>query len=55
MRRRRAMDKLLRHVKRAFYCEECDRSYSITYMDRHHRTYKNQSTGKCTPNSPIRS
>ena len=41
-KRRRAMGQLPRHVKRAFYCEECDRSYSIRYMDRHHRTYKHQ-------------
>ena len=42
MKRRRAKDKLPRHVKRAFYCEECDRSYSIRYMDRHHRTHRHQ-------------
>ena len=34
-KRRRAMDQLPRRVKRAFCCEECDRSYSIRYMDRH--------------------
>ena len=34
------MNKLPRHVKRTFYCEECDRYYPIRYMDRHHRTYK---------------
>ena len=37
MKRRRVMDKLPRHVR-----EECDRYYSIRYMDRHHRTYKHQ-------------
>ena len=37
-----AMDKLPRHVKGTFYCEECDRVYPIRYMDRHHRTYKHQ-------------
>ena len=42
MKRRRVMDKLPRHVKCAFYCEEYDRYYSIRYMDRHHRTYKHQ-------------
>ena len=42
MKRRRAMDKLPRHVKRTFYCEKCDRCYSIRYMDRHHSTYKHQ-------------
>ena len=42
MKTRRVMDKLPRHVKRAFYCEECDRFYSIRYMDRHHGTYKHQ-------------
>ena len=53
MKRRRVMDKLSKHpftirianseyVKCAFYCEECDRYYSIRYMDRHHRTYKHQ-------------
>ena len=42
MRRFRAMDKLPRHVKDAFYCEKCDKVYSITYMDRRHRTYKHQ-------------
>ena len=42
MRIRIAMDKLLRHVKGTFYCEECDRVYPIKYMDRHHRTYKHQ-------------
>ena len=41
-KRGRAMDQLSRHVKRTFYCEECDRSYSIRYMDRHSRTYKHQ-------------
>ena len=41
-KRRRSMNQLTRHLKRAFYCEECDRSYSIRYMDRHHRTYKHQ-------------
>ena len=39
---RRAMNKLPRHVKRTFYCEECDRVYPIGYMDRHHRPYKHQ-------------
>ena len=39
---RRAMNKLPRYVKRTFYSEECDRSYSIGYMDKHHRTYKHQ-------------
>ena len=43
-KRRRAMNQLPRHVKRTFYCEECDRSYSIRYMDIHHRTYKHQHT-----------
>ena len=42
MKRRRAMDKLPRRVKCAFYCEKCDRCYSIRYMDRHHSTYKHQ-------------
>ena len=42
MRRRIAMDQLPRHVKGTFYCEECDRTYSIGYMNRHHRTYKHQ-------------
>ena len=37
-----AMDKLPRHVKGTFYCEECDRVYPIRYMVRHHRTYKHQ-------------
>ena len=37
-----AMGKLPRHVKHTFYCEESDRSYSRTYMNRHHRTYKHQ-------------
>ena len=32
-KRRRAMDQLPRHVKRVFCCEECDRSYSVRYMD----------------------
>ena len=41
-KRHGAMDQLSRHVKHAFYYEECDRSYSIRYMDRHHRTYKYQ-------------
>ena len=41
-KRRRAMDQLPRHVKCAFCCEGCNRSYSIRYMDRHHRTYKHQ-------------
>ena len=54
-KRHGAMDQLPRHVKRDFYCEECNRSYSIRYMDRHHRTYKHQRnhTRKCTPDSPI--
>ena len=43
MRIRIAMDKLPRHVKGTFYCEECDRVYPIRYMDRHHRTYKHQT------------
>ena len=42
MRRHIAMNKLPRHVKRTFYCEECDRCLSIRYMDRHHRTHKHQ-------------
>ena len=42
MKRRRAMDKLPRHVKCAFYCKECDRVYPIRYMERHLRTYKHQ-------------
>ena len=37
-----AMDKLARHVKGTFCCEECDRIYPIRYMDRHHRSYKHQ-------------
>ena len=37
-KRRRAMNQLTRHLKRAFYCEECNRSYSVRYMDRHNRT-----------------
>ena len=41
-KRRRTMDKLPRYLKRAFFCEECDRFYSIKYMNRHHRTYKHQ-------------
>ena len=41
-KRRRAMDQLPRHVNRAFYCEECDRSYSIRYMNGHYRTYKHK-------------
>ena len=41
-KRRRAMDQLPRHVKHAFYCKECDRSYSIRCMDRHNMTYKHQ-------------
>ena len=36
------MNQLSRHVKRTFYCEECDRVYQIRYMNRHHRTYKHQ-------------
>ena len=40
-KRRRTMVQLPRHVKHV-YCEECDRSYSIRYIDRHHRTYKHQ-------------
>ena len=28
-KRRRDMDQLPRHVKRAFYCEECDRSIQL--------------------------
>ena len=35
---RRAMNKLPRHVKHTFYCEECDRVYPIRYIDRHHMT-----------------
>ena len=42
MKRRIAMNKLPRHVKRTIYCEECDTRYSIRYMDRHHGTYKHQ-------------
>ena len=41
-KRQRAMSRLLYHVKQVFYCEACDRSYSIRYMDIHHRTYKHQ-------------
>ena len=55
MRRRIAMNKLPRHVKRTFYCEECDRCYSIRYMDRHHRTYKRQRKLLIQENVPIRS
>ena len=42
MKRRRAMDKLPRHVKCAFYCDVCYRAYPIRYMDRHHRTRKHK-------------
>ena len=42
MRRHIAMDQLPRHVKGIFYCEECDRTYPIGYMNRHHGTYKHQ-------------
>ena len=48
----RAMNKLPRHVKHAFYCEECDRVYPIRYMDRHHRTYKHQRTLLMKENVP---
>ena len=34
------MDQLQRPSKGIFYCEECDRYYSIKYLDRHHRTNK---------------
>ena len=36
------MDKLPMHVKRTFFCENCDRVYPIRYMGQHHRTYKHQ-------------
>ena len=42
MRIRKAMDKLPRHIKGTFYCEECDRVYPIRYMDQHQRRYKHQ-------------
>ena len=42
MKRHRAMDKLPRYAKLSFYCDVCDRCYSIRYMDRHNRTYKHQ-------------
>ena len=42
MERRIAMNRLQRHLKLSFYCDVCDRAYSIRYMDRHHRTYKHQ-------------
>ena len=42
MRRRIAMDQLPRHVKGIFYCEECDRTYPIRYINRYHRMYKHQ-------------
>ena len=42
MERRRAMDKLPRHVRYAFYCDICDRVYPNRYMERHLRTYKHQ-------------
>ena len=48
----RAMNKLPRYVKRTFYCEECDRCYSIRYMDRHHRTYKHQHNLPIQENVP---
>ena len=41
-KRCKAMHKLPSHVKRTFYCEECDRSYPIRYTDGHHGTYKHQ-------------
>ena len=51
-KRRRAMAQLPRHVKHAFYCEECDRFYSIRYMDRHNRTYKHQHNLLISENVP---
>ena len=52
MKRHRAMDKLPRHVKHTFYCEECDRCYSIRYMDRHHRTRKHKHNLLMQENKP---
>ena len=60
------MDKLPRHplttfhrrvnsseyVKCAFYCEECDRYYSIRYMEIHHRTYKHRGNLLIQENVP---
>ena len=48
----RAMNKLLRHVKCAFYCKECDRVYPIRYMERHLRTYKHQRNLHMLENIP---
>ena len=42
MRRGITMEQLPRHVKCTFYCDICDRCYSIRYMDRHHRTRKHK-------------
>ena len=47
------MGQLPRHVNRTFYCEECDRSYSIRYMDRHHRSYKHQRNILILENVPL--
>ena len=51
-KRQRAMDQLARHVKHAFYCGACNRSYSIRYMGRHHRTYKHQHNLLTLENAP---
>ena len=52
MRRRIAMEKLPRPAKVSFYCDICDRAYSIRYMDRHHRTYKHQRNLLMQENEP---
>ena len=51
-KRNKAMDQLLRPVKHAFLCEECDRSYSLRYMDRHHKTYKHKHNLRILENVP---
>ena len=51
-KKRRSMDQLPRHVKHAFCCEECDRSYSVRYRDRHHWTYKHQNNLLILENVP---
>ena len=52
MRKRRAMNELPRHVKRTFYCEECNMVYPTRYMDRHYRTYKHQHNPLIQENVP---
>ena len=50
MRRRITMEQFAKTCE--VYCDVCDRCYSITYMDRHHRTRKHKHSLLILENVP---